>query len=59
MLALKICVGTAIHKFDQLMWSQSCQRWETTSEIKINYPKGEPIDLELYYPSKSIPKVVG
>jgi hypothetical protein len=58
-LSLKVCVGTNIHKYDHLTWNELCNRWETTKEIKLAWVSTQPIELELYYPSRSIPKVMG
>ena len=52
-------MGTNILKMQNLNWSSICNRWETTHEIKFVYLEGQPIELELYYPSHSIPTVVG
>jgi hypothetical protein len=52
---MKIGVGSHIYKVNHLVWSQPCHRWETTQEIKLNYAQEFPIELELYYSTKSIP----
>lgn len=44
-LCLKICVGTNIHKYDNLTWNESCNRWETNQEIKLLWTSTLPIEL--------------